>query len=171
MASAAQIAWRKEFARRAKAGTLKKNPLSRVKLNSPSMATGEPPSKRLKKRRKDTQSAPPGYYANPIHMNSSGDGVRAKNPLSRVKLNSPSMATGEAPSKRLKKRRKNTQDAPPGYYANPMSNTYPAKVDSFNASKGIWESTAAFVTWQQAVDYGHALQKAHPKQSFRVRKG
>lgn len=65
MASAAQIAWRKEFARRAKAGTLKKNPLSRVKLNSPSMATGEAPSKRLKKRRKATQNAPEGYYANP----------------------------------------------------------------------------------------------------------
>ncbi len=47
-----------EFIRRA-------NPLTRVKVKSPSMATGAPPSKRLTKRRKATAKAPQGYYANP----------------------------------------------------------------------------------------------------------
>lgn len=69
--SAAQLAARARFAAAAKAGTLKKgkrlsNPLSRVKLKSPSMATKEAPSKRLVKRRKATQKAPEGYYANPL---------------------------------------------------------------------------------------------------------
>ena len=48
-----------EFIRRA-------NPLTRVKVKSPSMATGAPPSKRLTKRRKATAKAPTGYYANPM---------------------------------------------------------------------------------------------------------
>lgn len=42
------------------------NPLTRVKVKSPSMATGAPPSKRLTKRRKATAKAAPGYYANPL---------------------------------------------------------------------------------------------------------
>lgn len=46
-------------------------------------------------------------------------GIVRQNPLSRVKRNSPSMATGEAPSARLKKRRAKTAKAPAGYYANP----------------------------------------------------
>lgn len=69
--TAAQLAARKLFAERARAGTLKKagkrkpNPLTRVKRTSPSMATGKAPSKRLVKRRAKTARAPAGYYANP----------------------------------------------------------------------------------------------------------
>lgn len=50
-------------------------------------------------------------------------GVVRQNPLTRVKRNSPSMATGEAPSARLKKRRAKTAKAPAGYYANPSPKT------------------------------------------------
>jgi hypothetical protein len=45
---------------------------------------------------------------------------RRSNPLTRVKVKSPSMATKQAPSKRLVARRKSTQKAPAGYYANPV---------------------------------------------------
>jgi hypothetical protein len=65
MASAAQIAARKKFSDIMKSGGFKKNPLTRVKKNSPSMATGKAPSTRLKKRRAKTAKAPAGYYANP----------------------------------------------------------------------------------------------------------
>lgn len=70
MATAKQLAWRKKFAAMAKAGAFTKrkrsrNPLTRVRVNSPSMATGDAPSKRLIKRRKKTAKAPAGYYANP----------------------------------------------------------------------------------------------------------
>jgi hypoxanthine phosphoribosyltransferase len=64
-ASAAQIAARKKFSDIMKAGGFKKNPLTRVKKSSPSMATGKAPSTRLKKRRAKTAKAPAGYYANP----------------------------------------------------------------------------------------------------------
>ena len=63
--SAAQIAARKKFSDIMKAGGFKKNPLTRVKKSSPSMATGKAPSTRLKKRRAKTAKAPAGYYANP----------------------------------------------------------------------------------------------------------
>jgi len=78
--STAQLAARKLFAARAKAGTLKKakrkpaaakgtprkpNPLTRVKVKSPSQRSGAAPSKRLVARRKATAKAAPGYYANP----------------------------------------------------------------------------------------------------------
>lgn len=41
------------------------NPLARVKVSSPSMATGKRPTTRLIKRREATNKAPRGYYANP----------------------------------------------------------------------------------------------------------
>jgi len=63
--SAAQIAARKKFSDIMKSGGFKKNPLTRVKKSSPSMATGKAPSARLKKRRAKTAKAPAGYYANP----------------------------------------------------------------------------------------------------------
>ena len=44
----------------------KKNPLTRVKVSSPSMRTGEPASRRLKARRRATVKAPEGYFANPL---------------------------------------------------------------------------------------------------------
>ena len=63
--SAAQLAARKKFSDIMKAGGFKKNPLTRVKKTSASMATGKTPSARMKKRRAKTAEAPAGYYANP----------------------------------------------------------------------------------------------------------
>ena len=154
----------------------KSNPLTRVKVNSPSMRTKEAPSSRLKTRRKKTARAPEGYYANPgkrtraqwaeeiaklqvlvqsaqnrdaydyarwlydeamddyskaadvaqgqirrimDSLNEERYGGRKMNPLSRVKVNSPSMLTKEPPSARLKARRRKTAKAPAGVYANP----------------------------------------------------
>ena len=66
-------------------------------------------SERLKQRRALTHYAKtPGVWANP---------------LSRVKVKSPSMRDGEAPSDRLVKRRKKTTRAPEGFYANPAAKT------------------------------------------------
>ena len=187
MATAKQIAARKLFAERAKAGEFakrKSNPLTRVKVKSPSYRTGKAPSKRLITRRKSTKDAPAGYYANPLksfivklntengrsgkwtRKNSADFGEdnqgvlidavsaesavekfnseraignqynpfylkvveikvveseRKQNPLTRVKVKSPSYRTGNAPSKRLVQRRKATKTAPAGYYANPVT--------------------------------------------------
>lgn len=95
MASAAQIAARKKFSAIMKSGGFKKNPLTRVKKTSPSMATGKAPSTRLKKRRAKTAKAPAGYYANPamgqlytvFHRGTSNVAVE------QIQANTPSQAT------------------------------------------------------------------------------
>lgn len=51
--------------------TRKRNPLTRVKVKSPPQrpaGSTAAPSKRLVKRRKATQRAPEGYYANPVDL-------------------------------------------------------------------------------------------------------
>lgn len=73
MATAKQIAARKLFAARVKAGEFKrkKNPIAKEKLTSrayvlrPSQATKTPPSKRLITRRTKALKAPKGYFPNP----------------------------------------------------------------------------------------------------------
>jgi hypothetical protein len=152
--SAAQLRARKLFAERARSGAFvksagkrKPNPLTRVKANSPSMATGDAPSKRLVKRRKKTAKAPAGYYANP---------------LTRVKRNSPSMATGKAPSKRLVKRRAKTAKAPAGYYANPVHAASKFKV--YRADRDGKPTGAMLGSFPQkpaAIDYAQAVAKAN----------
>lgn len=78
MATAKQIAARKLFAQRAKAGTLRKNPakkklgakratsVKRAKkaVSAPSQITKRAPTKRLKARR--AANSKPGYFPNPI---------------------------------------------------------------------------------------------------------
>jgi hypothetical protein len=66
--------------------SVKDNPLTRVRVKSPSMATGAPPSKRLTKRRKATNKAPAGYYANPDYERSGSAGVRANEAALRSRL-------------------------------------------------------------------------------------
>lgn len=56
-------------------GTVKQNPLTRVRIKSPSQLTKEPPTKRLIKRRKATQAAPEGFYANPVDDDELRDGT------------------------------------------------------------------------------------------------
>lgn len=151
--SPAQLAARKKFAAMAKAGAFKRkrNPLTRVKRNSPSMATGEPPSPRLRKRRAKTSRAPAGYYANP---------------LTRVKVGSKSMATGKAPSKRLKARRTKTAKAPRGYYANPAPVGY--AVSCAKRGGASFSHVATFKGKAEAVQYAKALHAAHPGWAVKV---
>ena len=71
--TAKQIAARKLFAQRAKAGAFAKNPAKRIRstkagLKKPSIATKAAPSARTVKRRKKTMSAPEGFYANPTKI-------------------------------------------------------------------------------------------------------
>lgn len=132
--------------------TRAKNPLSRVKVGSPSQRTGEAPTKRLTKRRKATQKAPPGYYANP---------------LVRVKVKSPSQRTGEPPTARLTKRRKATQKAPPGYYANPVVGAPgPFRIEKLTGTRWVCIATAS--TAANAKMAAKAIHAAHPSHTIRV---
>lgn len=82
-------------------------------------------------------------------------GIVRQNPLTRVKRNSPSMATGEAPSARLKKRRAKTAKAPAGYYANPRKPLPFRSVyveDDGGFSFGMDEVTPVAFTFSTAKD-------------------
>lgn len=79
----------------------------------------------------------------------------ADNPLTRVKVKSPSMATGKAPTKRLTKRRKATNKAPAGYYANPVQNQlFAVKVNAGNDRNG--NSRRGWIVWE-------VLDKVEPR--------
>lgn len=144
------------------------NPLSRVKVGSPSMLTGEAPTKRLRKRRAKTEQLPAGYYANP---------------LSRVKVGSPSqrpsllvVSEHGDPSPRLKKRRAKTAALKrPGAYANPVESLYPAggrenpyRVEYKNPGAKIWLYVGSFVNKGLAEQYARAYFAAHPTKAVRV---
>lgn len=97
----------------------------------------------------------------------------ADNPLTRVRVKSPSMATGAAPSKRLTKRRKATNKAPAGYYANPAKVTAVAALPTYYpvgrvavhvASRGKpGQLLAEFPKKADAVAYANAWAKAHDR--------
>lgn len=141
------------------------NPLSRVKVGSPSMLTGEAPTKRLRKRRAKTESLPAGYYANP---------------LSRVKVGSPSqrpslLVVSEQgdPSPRLKKRRAKTAALKrPGAYANPRTFRVQLKSDRpiplTHGGDNTWREVGLFHQKQHAEDYARALHRMHSFASVRV---
>lgn len=142
---------------------MKRNPLSRVAIDSPSQrerttATGKRtkrPSARLIERRVKTASTSrKGIYANP---------------LTRVKVNSPSMATDEAPDARLLDRRKRTAKAPAGFYANPLK---PSReryhVSVMKPRDKSFQSVARFKLWEFAAAYGRALRNAHPTWTVKI---
>lgn len=142
---------------------VKRNPLSRVAIDSPSQrerttATGKRtkrPSARLIERRVKTASTSrKGIYANP---------------LTRVKVNSPSMATDEAPDARLLDRRKRTAKAPAGFYANPLK---PSReryhVSVMKPRDKSFQSVARFKLWEFAAAYGRALRNAHPTWTVKI---
>ena len=114
-------------------------------------------SKRLKERRLKTHfDAPPGVWANP---------------LTYVKVKSPSRATKEAPSERLIARRKKTAKAPAGYYANPtprktLAYVVYAKKPRDKARKKV----AEFPLREFALAYARALFNAHPTWAVSVDK-
>lgn len=122
------------------------------------MATKKPTAAQLAARQRFAEMARSGAFKKKATK-------RKANPLQRVKLNSPSMATGEAPSKRLKKRRKATASAPAGYYANPSPRFY-AFVQRAIGSQ--WETIAGFVYAADATEYAKAYHRVQPNQAVRV---
>ena len=161
----------------------KSNPLSRVKPNSPSMATGRPPSKRLRKRRAKTEALPPGYYANPLTR------VKVRSPSQRPSL--PVVAEHGDPSPRLVKRRERTAKLKrPGAYANPSVKTFfdPVAADQMyiivyakmrdpwfqGKDKPQWREIARFDDLKRAREYGQAYADANQVQvkiggNFRIK--
>lgn len=138
MATAKQIAARKLFAQRVKAGDFaakkprRKNPLTRVKVNSPSMATKEAPSKRLKARRRKTDKAPPGVYANPAR--------RYPDPV-----------------------------IPAPNDSEPLNSIFSYYVQWFNSVSGLWRSVAAFANETDAFQYARAWAKTSRGASKTIR--
>jgi len=142
-------------------GTVKQNPLTRVKVGSKSQRTKTSPTKRLRKRRTVTAKAPAGFYGNP---------------LVRVKVGSPSQLTGEAPSARLKKRRKATaKTKTPGVYANPRKapggpggRVHEFMVLAQKPRDKRHKLVASFPLREFALGYARALHNAHPGWSVKV---
>jgi hypothetical protein len=149
-------------------GVVVANPTPRLKrYDQPSQReriserTGRPtktPSKRLKERRLMTHhEAPPGVWANP---------------LTRVKLKSPAQRSGEVPEKgsRLYERRKVTQKAPAGFYANPTAGNN-LHVE-YKTSDGKWKTVKRFpdtkLGHEQSIAYAHAYAEKYPSRTIRV---
>ena len=137
------------------------NPLSRVKVNSRSMATGKPPSARLKRRRKATEAMPiPGIYANPLTR------VRIASDSQRSRTNAAGRRT-KSPSRRLMKRRAYTDMMPQGFYANPAArSTDRYAVQRQKGSR--WDTLELFDVREFALIFAKAYAKAHPSATIRV---
>lgn len=92
-----------------------------------------------------------------------------RNPLTRVKVSSPSMATGKAPTSRLVKRRKKTERAPKGVYANPgkVRTKYDAmaadqmRIMVYEKRGGKFNHIANFDVLSKAKEYAQAYADAH----------
>lgn len=157
--------------------TRKKNPLTRVKVNSPSMATGQPPSKRLIARRKKTAKAPPGIYANPKAR------TTFTKDSQRPRWSDAAQDYTQAASRRLVSRRKKTATAPMGFFANPVergtkygaakSNAEPRNllqyfVQWMNSVSGQWRTVASFASAAEAKIFAHDYSRKHPEKTIRV---
>lgn len=133
-------------------GVVTQNPLTRVKVKSPSQRTKAAPDARLLKRRKTTQKAPPGFYANPTPRLES-----PTQPSQREHFNPKTGKMTTRPSKRLQTRRALTHnDAPPGVWANPLTPAQEAKFKTVYAvhlpSQPAHNAIAFFTKKSDAVD-------------------
>ena len=95
------------------------NPTPRIPARKvrtqPSQLTGDAPSKRLIKRRKATAAQPmPGVWANPLTR------VTVTSESQRPHKSTTTGRETKAPDSRLRTRRKTTEKAPEGFYANPI---------------------------------------------------
>jgi hypothetical protein len=147
-------------------GKRKHNPLTRVKVKSPAQRSGAAPSPRLTKRRKTTQKAPPGFYANPTPRLS-----RADQDSQREHFNPKTGRMTKRATPRLKERRALTHYADtPGVWANPAP---PMKYgfDPYDADRGTYTvydkrkgkfyETAQFKDFAKAKEYAQAYANAH----------
>lgn len=103
---------------------VRQNPLTRVRIKSPPQrprGSTAKPSKRLTKRRKATEAAPPGYYANPLQR------TTMRKESQREHWDEKTGNYTKKPSKRLVRRRAKTDIAPAGVWANPLTPAQEAK--------------------------------------------
>lgn len=137
------------------------NPLARTYPDAPSQREhigrgGKPtkrPSARLVERRLKTAAMPmPGVWANP---------------LVRVKVGSKSMASKSPPDSRLRARRRLTDKAPPGFYANPLP-AFPYRVESRAPGATGWLPRGSFRTANDAKQFARSYANEHPEKTVRV---
>jgi len=141
MATAKQLAARKLFAQRSKAGTL-----------------GRGSSVKRKTRKNPDLSRVPQKQYDPDPPK-----LRGSNPVKRKAAKAVkrvSQASGAKPSARLVARRKKTATAPKGFFANPA----PKRIKSFRVEKaafdgGKWSLVASFVSLASAKEYATAVAK------------
>lgn len=153
-----------------KDGTVKQNPLTRIKKGQytvkPSQATGDTPSRRLVKRRKATAKLPiPGAFANPLTR------VKVNSRSQREHFNEETGTYSDRPTKRLKKRRAITETLPAGYYANPSARTIAERRElACEAMHYVVAGNDMFLAMfphrKVAEEYLSLLQKAHPSLDF-----
>lgn len=172
---------------RAALAQYQQNPLTRVKVKSPAQRGGAAPSERLTKRRKVTQKAPPGFYANPTPRLS-----RADQDSQREHFNPKTGRMTKRATPRLKERRALTHyQAKPGVWANPLQSrtvsqreanalgaTYaPSTLQSWNdhyivqkrqGEQKAWEGVSVFKKREDAFTYARALARQHETWSIRV---
>lgn len=155
--TAAQLAARKLFAQRAKAGTLKaKNP------KRPSQATGKRPSARLIDRR---ERAIPGYFPNPI------DDERESSRARRLKeaekrgdwetANAIRFVMSQRKTKAAPKRKKNPI-IPGTQKTGRIIHHFRYVVETAKSQTSKWTVVAGFVMYADAEQYAKALQPAMP---------
>jgi hypothetical protein len=132
----------------------RKNPLTRVKVKSPAQRGGAAPDARLTKRRKVTQKAPPGFYANPTPRLS-----RADQDSQREHFNPKTGRMTKRATPRLKERRALTHyQAKPGVWANPIGKqTYLYAVFRMASDGTPAYFMRAFRTQKEAREYGQGL--------------
>lgn len=129
----------------------RKNPLTRVKVKSPAQRGGGEPSPRLTKRRKVTQKAPPGFYANPTPRLE-----RADQPSQREHFNAKTGKMTTRPTKRLKERRALTHYADtPGVWANPSTFLYAVFRMASDGTPAYF--MRAYRTLKEAREYAQGL--------------
>lgn len=144
-----------------KGGVVKANPLVRIKRSEietkPSQATGQKPSPRLVKRRKKTDDiAKPKVWANPlVRVTVAGDSQRERKGVS---------GKTKSPSRRLMARRRVTETAPKGFYANPA----PLKIRVEYKKGNAWFLLARFGDDKNAKQYARAWSVLNPTKTVRV---
>lgn len=136
---------------RAALAQYRQNPLTRVKVKSPAQRGGGEPSPRLTKRRKTTQKAPPGFYANPTPRLK-----RADQASQREHFNAKTGKMTTRPTKRLKERRALTHYADtPGVWANPSTFLYAVFRMASDGTPAYF--IRAYRTLKEAREYAQGL--------------
>lgn len=139
---------------RAALAQYRQNPLTRVKRNSPAQrAPHDKPAKgsRLYNRRKTTEAAPPGFYANPTPRLE-----RADQPSQREHFNAKTGKMTTRPTKRLKERRALTHYADtPGVWANPSTFLYAVFRMASDGTPAYF--MRAYRTLKEAREYAQGL--------------